>query len=69
MTRLNSMQESFTLTYRQAGGKQIPQSFEGGAKDTLTVKLLEGVTSSTEEIGLKALVLDENEESLEIKAK
>jgi hypothetical protein len=69
ITPINHMVEEFKTVYKAPGGKQVPQQFEGGAKDTMTAKLLVGLETKTEEIGLKAIRVDVNEESLEIKAK
>src|ERR1700682_3211521 len=67
---IDRMVKEFKQTYRTSAGKQIPQQFEGGAKDTLTLTLVSGLTKTTEEAGLKnKLVTEENEEALEIKAK
>jgi hypothetical protein len=68
---LNRMTAEYAEIYSAAAGVQAVQQFEGGAKDTLTVKLLEGLTTTTEEIGLRQRVALENEglETTEIKAK
>ena len=67
---LNSMREELALRYRTAGGKQVPESFEGGPKDTLSVKLVSGLTTTTEEAALKNKLVEVlNEEAIEIKAK
>ncbi len=72
----NSMRSAFKLTYTAPGGKQVPEQFEGGVKDTLTLKRITGLESATEQVGLtiiggeekpKPLVI-ENEEPIEIKA-
>jgi hypothetical protein len=67
--KIDRMSEAFTLSYKSTMGKQIPQQFEGGAKDTLTSQLLVGVEKSTQPTVLKTGVEDPNEELLEIKAK
>jgi hypothetical protein len=67
---VNSMREELKLKYKTAGGKQVPEQFEGGAKDTLTVKLVSGLTVATEEAALNAKLVEVvNEEEMEIKAK
>jgi hypothetical protein len=66
---VNRMRLEFTLPYVVMGGKQAVQQFEGGAKDTLTAQILSGLTTTTEEIGLRQLVTVENEEPIEVKAR
>lgn len=67
---VNSMREELKLKYKTAGGKQVPEQFEGGPKDTLTVKLVSGLTTTTEEAALNAKLVEVlNEEAMEIKAK
>jgi hypothetical protein len=66
---LNHMVEEFKLTHAATAGVQAIQQFEGGAKDTLTAKLLQGLETKTEEIALRESVLMTNEEPVEIKAK
>jgi hypothetical protein len=66
----NLMSEEFKLRYRTAGGKQVPEQFEGGTKDTLSVKLTSGLTTTTEEAVFKEKLVEIlNEEPLEIKKK
>jgi hypothetical protein len=58
ITRLypvNKAIEEYIQFYEVKGGKQIPQSFEGGEPATLTVKVLEGVTTKTESITLSEI--------------
>jgi hypothetical protein len=70
LSPLNVMREESRLRYRTAGGKQIPEAFEGGSNDTLTVKLLSGLTTTTEAAALKVKLIEVlNEEPIEIKAK
>jgi hypothetical protein len=55
ITRLypvNKSIEEFIQFYEAKGGKQIPQSLEGGPVDTLKVKIVEGASEKTEPIGL-----------------
>jgi len=66
---IDKMAVESKITYKALRGVQSPQSFEGGAKDTLTGKFLAGVESTTEELGLSGVRVDENEEPLELKAK
>lgn len=73
----NSMRSEFKLSYVATNGKQNPEKFEEGVKDTLSLMRTTGLESSTEQAGLtiigveekpKALIV-ENEEPIEIKAK
>jgi hypothetical protein len=49
---------------------QIPESFEGGEKDTLTAKLVSGLTTTEGPAVLKDRIVEVlNEEPIEIKAK
>jgi hypothetical protein len=67
---LNSARTEFKLKYAAAGLTQIPESFEGGEKDTLTAKLDSGLTTTEVPAVLKdRLVEILNEEPIEIKAK
>jgi hypothetical protein len=64
----------FGLRYEAAGGKQIPQMFEGGLKDTPIANRLTESGLVTEEAGLtladeSTWILGEYEEPLEVKAK
>jgi hypothetical protein len=65
----SKMSEVFKGTFKQAHGKQAVQQFEGGAKDTLTSKVLKGTTATTEETGFASTREDTNEELMEVKAK
>ena len=66
---LNGMVEAFKIPYKVVAGKQAVEHFEGGPNDTLTVKLLSGLEAKTEPIGFRSLVIDENAEPTELKAK
>ena len=67
---INSMHEELRLQYKTAEGKQVPESFEGGPKDTLTVQLVSGLGSTTEPALFKEKRIEiVNEEAIEIKAK
>jgi alpha-tubulin suppressor-like RCC1 family protein len=64
----------FGLRYEASGGKQIPQRFEGGLKDTPIASRLTESGPLTEEAGLtladeSTWILGEYEEPLEVKAK
>jgi len=66
----DSMVMESKLSYKTAGGKQVVEHFEGGPKDTLSAKLISGLTTTTEEAALKLRLMEiANEEPLEIKAK
>jgi hypothetical protein len=57
-----------TIKFKATEGKQIPESFAGGPTDVLSSEWTEGLTTTTEQTGLKANdILTENEEPLEIK--
>jgi hypothetical protein len=66
--KLNVMVPEFSLLFKSLGGKQVPEKFEGGATDTLTLKVVKGGLPTTESAVLKATVTLPNEEPLEIKA-
>ena len=67
---LNVMREEVRLRYKTLAGKQVPEAFEGGSKDTLSVNLISGLTTTTEEAALKIKLIEIlNEEPIEIKAK
>ncbi len=68
IVKINRPVSEFVLSYKDLKGVQKPQQFEGGSKDTLTLKLVSGLSTTTEELGLKVLETDENEEPIEIKA-
>jgi hypothetical protein len=71
---VNHLQRTFGLLYQATSGKQIPQKFEEGVKDTLIANRLTESGLVTEEAGLtlkeeKKWIPGEFEEPLEIKAK
>jgi len=66
---LQKMHEEFHFQYTAVNGKQVPEQLEGGAKDTLTAKFLNGVESTTEEIGYSAREEVYNEEPYEYRVK
>lgn len=49
---INKMSLYSQLRYRAVKGLQTPEAFEGKSKDVLTSKIVEGVTTSTEQTGL-----------------
>lgn len=65
VTRVDRMASRFKLTYVAAAGEQVPQAFEGGAKDTLALVPSLG---PTEPLGIAAKVAIANGARLEIKA-
>jgi hypothetical protein len=64
ISKIDAMSKTFSLAYTQSAGKQSPEQFEGGSKDTLTATL----GSGAEQAGLSTTEKITNEESLEIKA-
>jgi alpha-tubulin suppressor-like RCC1 family protein len=67
---IDEMTSSFELRFAQRAGKQIPESFEGGVRDVLTLATtpLMGANTS-EQAGLQSTGVRTGEEPLEIKAK
>jgi hypothetical protein len=64
VTAIDKMTATLSLRYTASKGKQAPEAFEGGAKNTLSF-----VSKSAEEqVGLTATSTLTNEESIEIKA-
>jgi hypothetical protein len=69
---LNKMVTTSALVYKvsKATGQQVPESFEGGVKDTLSTTFMSGLESSTGESSLKMTeYVNTNVNPLEIKAK
>jgi hypothetical protein len=74
---IDAMREVLKLSYVAPGGKQSPEKFEGGPKETLTLKALTGLETTTEQVGLTIVGIEEkptplvieNEERIEVKAK
>jgi len=64
ITKIDAMSKTFSLAYTQSAGRQSPEQFEGGSKDTLMATL----GSGAEQAGLTTTEKISNEESLEIKA-
>jgi hypothetical protein len=60
-TTANKMSTTLSVKYVESSGKQKPERFEGGPRQVLT-------KANGEQVGLKASVLQTNEESLEINA-
>ena len=68
---IDRMAEEYYLHSVAADGKQSPESFEGGAKASLTVKIVEpeSLKTTTEEIGFNAEEEEQSfSEELEFKA-
>jgi hypothetical protein len=70
----NLMTPTLKLIYKAVAGKQIPEQFESGVKDTLIANRLVGTEPKTEQAGLTLkgetqVIVAEGEEPLEIKAK
>jgi alpha-tubulin suppressor-like RCC1 family protein len=67
---IDQMVSAFEVLYKQSGGKQIPEFFEGGGRDvlTLTTTPFTGARTS-EQAGLKSRGMRTGAEPLEIKAK
>lgn len=66
--KIDAMTPQFTDTFVQKAGRQSPEQFEGGLKDTLTSTTV-GSGSAGEQTGLAATLSVTGEEPLEIKAK
>jgi hypothetical protein len=67
--KVGVMVKEETLKYKSTAGKQKPESFAGGSTDVLSTEFTEGLTTTKEQTGLKADILTESEELLEIKMK
>jgi hypothetical protein len=67
--QLNKMSTEDLLKYKATKGIQAPEKFEGGAKDTLVMNLINGLSKTTEQAGLSNELKLTTEEALEIKAK
>src|SRR5262245_35490265 len=64
---LNKPTEENLVTFTVKGGKQVPEQFEGGVKDTLTT--LEGLTKTAEATTFSGFIEAEGAAPLEVKAK
>jgi alpha-tubulin suppressor-like RCC1 family protein len=69
MKAIDTMTPEFKIIYKESSGKQLPERFEGGLKDTLATTFSSGLESTTEQTGLATSVVITSEEALEIKAK
>ena len=69
MSYFNRMGKIGLVRYKQKAGAQLPEAFEGGSKDTLTLTRIQGVSHTTEAIGLETLEEIRTEEPLEVKSK
>lgn len=65
--KLSRMVEENVLTFKTSAGKQVPEMFEGGVKDTLIDNV--GLTKTAEPMTLTAVATVVNGEKLEIKAR
>jgi hypothetical protein len=65
ITPVDKAVAGYTLKFSQTAGKQLPEAFEEGANDTLSLAL---GGASAEQAGLKASEKVVNEEKLEVKA-
>lgn len=67
---IDKVVEEFKGTYRALHGHQVPEGFEGAAKDTLTANFLVGLEPVSEQIGYSSSAVEEVSalEGLEIKA-
>jgi len=76
---VNHMSILAPINYRESAGKQLPEAFEGGVKDTLTnTTITESLSKTTEQAGVTATmelesgtgekgIEPENQEPLEVK--
>jgi hypothetical protein len=65
VTAVDTMAPTFKLKASETSGKQFPEAFEVGPKETLTLSLSGG---AGEQAGLAGSITNTNEEKLEIKA-
>jgi hypothetical protein len=65
--KINRMVEENLVTFKASGGKQVPEMFEGGVKDTLITNV--GIAKTPEPTTLTAIPIVTNKERLEIKAR
>ncbi|HMH47943.1 MAG TPA: hypothetical protein VK538_09545, partial [Solirubrobacteraceae bacterium] len=71
---LNAMKLIERLLFKAKAGKQIPERFEAGLKDTLLATRTQGASQKAEQAGLtlkgeRSTIASKGEEKLEIKAK
>jgi hypothetical protein len=64
---INKMTTENIVTYKVKSGAQVPDKFEGGVKDTLT--LLTGVAKTAEPATMSTFFEVENEEPMEVKSR
>jgi hypothetical protein len=64
---MNKMTLEPALKFKAVAGKQLPEQFEEGEKDTLTTIFRSGSEESAEQAGLTGTIKLHNEEKLEIK--
>jgi hypothetical protein len=67
--KVDTMASQFTETYSAKGGRQIPEQFESGLKDTLTTSTVNGLEKAAEQTGLTVVMTATNGQPLEIKAR
>ena len=65
----NRMNKTGLVRYKQTAGVQLPEAFEGGSKDTLTLTQVQGVGHTTEPIGFESEEELATVEALEVKTK
>jgi hypothetical protein len=66
---LDIMSTGTKVAFKQATGMQLPEAFEGGAKDTLSTTRIVGLSKSVEQTGLGGDVTEHYGEPLEIRTK
>jgi hypothetical protein len=64
---INKMSTENLVTYKVASGAQVPEKFEGGVKDTLT--LLTGLAKTAEPATMSTFFEVANEEPMEVKSR
>jgi hypothetical protein len=64
---VNKMALEPSLKFKAVGGKQLPEQFEEGEKDTLTTIFRSGSEEAIEQAGLTSTIKLHNEEKLEVK--
>jgi hypothetical protein len=67
ITPMNKMTAEPTLKFKALAGKQLPEQFEEGEKDTLTTIFRSGSEETVEQAGLTSTIKLHNEEKLEVK--
>jgi len=69
ITIIDKMAAGSTLRYKAVAGRQAPEQFESGLKDTLSTSVVSGLEKTIEQAGLTMTETITSEEPLEIKAK